>query len=56
MPEDEMLAQNRKLHPWREDEHFRAIMGIMEKEEIPWCQKCADWHRPDEEHSDVLEP
>jgi hypothetical protein len=50
---DDMLAQNRERHPWRDDEMFREIMGIMAKEEIPWCRECADWHHPQEEHSAV---
>jgi hypothetical protein len=56
VPEEEQLKQNRELHPWRDDEMFREIMGVMEKEEIPWCAKCADWHYPNEEHSDITVP
>lgn len=52
---DDMIKMNRDKHPWRPAEFLVSLAVDMAALEIPWCNECADWHMPDEEHSAVEE-
>lgn len=38
-------------HPGYDRGHVREIAEFTEKQGIPWCCTCADWHEPQDEHS-----
>lgn len=38
-------------HPGYDRGHVREIAEFTEKQGIPWCSGCADWHEPEDGHS-----
>lgn len=40
------------IRPEYTREHVAAIAEAMRKGGIPFCHTCADWHHPNEEHSE----
>lgn len=38
-------------HPTWNEEHVQHLAAWAERESIPYCTECHDWHRSSEEHS-----
>lgn len=55
MTHEQMFARNIELHPWRDRRLFDEIAVFCEREQIPFCMECGDWHHPNEDHSYIEE-
>lgn len=38
--------------PYYTDGHVREISEYAHRDGIPWCSECADWHFPEDEHTE----
>ena len=45
----QQAARFLEVHKWAPPEHAAYLAGVKVGE--PFCDECADWHTPDEEHS-----
>jgi hypothetical protein len=51
MTRTEMFAIIARFHSWRPQSENEYLADRMEKENIPFCATCGDWHHANEQHS-----
>lgn len=49
-PPTELFLEAR---PYYDRAHVEEIAAHAEREGIPFCKECSDFHLPDEEHSEI---